>query len=115
MQALIAAGAGLAVGLALLTWALLERRARYQAELRTKDAQLVAKDLQASLRELQSQTVDYRGQIRTLVDDLKRGEESALAMRRDIMALRQRLLTSQDPKVVKKWVDDLLSVSSLKP
>ena len=106
MGYVIAAGIGLAVGLSLLIWALVERGKRADAEARALKAEADATDLRQALSA-------NKVALSTEKDALRATQAGADALRGIIEQLRIQLRTCKDPAAIKIWLDHEMKETDL--
>lgn len=98
MWYVIVAGAGLALGLGLLIWGMLERSARHKAEKEALNIGLRNIMLTQQNGALTKATEKHK-------DHAKRQGDQLGVLRKVIKGLRERLVSCQDPQAVTEWLD----------
>lgn len=106
MGYVIAAGVGLAVGLSLLIWALVERGKRADAEATALKVEADATDLRQALSA-------NKVALSTEQDALRASRAAADALRGIIEQLRVQLRTCRDPAAIKIWLDEEMRETDL--
>lgn len=102
----IIAGAFLAVGLGLLIWGLIERKKRYESELKLKESQLEV--------QRRGSIIDDLGyQAGTLRAELDKSAQQVDVIRNRLEVTRAKLMACDDPKVVKLWLDNEMNDKSV--
>jgi uncharacterized protein HemX len=101
MGYVIVAGAGLAVGLGLMIWALTERGKRHEAERKADEAE----HREQAQRELANQNASA---AQNLEMQHGRMSEQLSVLRKALEEARTRLAESGDPEAVKTWLDEEL-------
>lgn len=106
MTALLTGAGGLVLGLTLMVWALRERSKRHRAQLFANQLEIENKklDLLARQNEVAAKKAG---------DELKRIKNHLGELRRKLYATRIQLAQSDDPKAVKKWLDQELDSEEL--
>jgi len=101
MWYIITAGAGLALGIGLMIWALTERSKRHAAE-RAADA---AEQKEKAQRQLAAQNASAAQNLEMQHGRMK---EQLGILRGQLEETRKRLAESGDPEAIKSWLDDEL-------
>jgi uncharacterized FlaG/YvyC family protein len=97
----IGAGAGLAIGIGFLIWALVERSKRAAAESSAQKAQL-------KILELSRSADNNREVAEAAQQQTKRVEEQLALMRSCLDEARKRLAQCGDPQAIRSWLDENL-------
>lgn len=115
MQLMLTAAGGLAIGLALMIWALTERRARYRAELAHAALQRTLDAAESARTRAEADVSTMGHELARARIEMQRARDSDRQLRADVLALRDRLRRVHDPAAIKQWLDELLKVESLEP
>ena len=106
MWYLITAGAGLLLGLGLMTWALTERASRHKAE-RVADEARHREDAMSALLSRAETTV------KSQATELTRARVQTETLRAALEELRKRLVECKDPDTIRAWLDEELKEGPL--
>lgn len=102
MGYVISLGAGLAVGVAFLIWALVERKKRYTAEQSYQASKTTCAGLRRDIVKLSTD-------IHKACDEKQRIESQVSILHGIVEQLREKLMQCRDPETVRAWLDDELS------
>jgi len=92
---------GLGVGIAMLIWAVIERKKRYQAELQVKE--------EKEYRKKAEEVADNNGEVLLKVkEDLERANNTVKILYKELDELKVLLLKSGDSKALKEWLESEL-------
>jgi hypothetical protein len=102
----IVGGIGLAVGLGLMVWALLERKKRSQAELALKDERV---------KRIEAQRIAdaNRARVTELSENVAKLDAQLFVQRQRISECRERLAEGGTPAAIKRWLDSELGEDQL--
>ena len=97
----IVGGIGLAVGLGLMFWALIERKKRNQAELALKDERV---------KRIEAQRIadENRARVNELSENVGKLNAQLAVQRQRIGECRERLAEGGTPAAIKSWLDSEL-------
>lgn len=109
MGYVICAGAGLAVGLALLIWALRERSLRAAADEKVLAAERKVDQLEEQRRTAAQVAETNAKQAREAEEWCQRLKDENAKLRSTLQDARERLVKCQDPRTVKELLDRQLS------
>jgi hypothetical protein len=102
----IIGGAGLALGIGFMIWALRERKLRYEATAAAAKAMVALADQRKLAR-------DNAEKAQNLEFNCTKLNEIIVAQRNALSEAHNRLVQCEDPTTIKGWLDDVLKGGSL--
>jgi len=99
--ALISAGSGLVLGIALLIWGLRERSKRHRAEVTRDNMAGLLKDARGAIERL-------RTEVNVIRQDRHNCQAQIEVLRKTINGLHEKLAECKDPEAVEKLLNDEL-------
>lgn len=106
MEFIITGGVGLAVGLGLLLWGLIERGKRAKAEQR---ATKLEHELKVALKKKHEQAAVHDMRMKDVDSKLVRSINETAKLNTLVIELRRRLVACDDPATIDAWLDDELN------
>jgi len=102
----ITGGAGIALGLGMMIFGLVERSKRHKAERAKDQAEQDRERYREASEKSALAALDAEAEA-------KRFDEQLVTLRRRLAEARERLAKSGDPKAIKEWLDFELSAEDL--